>query len=278
MKKTFKNLLCSAILLTLPMVSFAKNKAEKDSTYRPLYTAIELNIGSAAWIEKPLSYFTFDGPSVSLNLELMRAYKGNSKLVRQHQLRYMFSSGEMAISGNGNSKTQFGNYTFGLMTHNTVYPKLRLFYGLDANFLAGIVTNSHGGNNPLTFKSDISVGFTGMAVYDFNIGKYPITARYQMGLPIVSAFTQLDQGYLTESIKDGWRGGSWESRFNMRNRLLFDIHFTSWALRLGYNNDILTYYATPNHFQYVSHNLVIGFAGELMLWSKTNENKNKKHI
>ena len=52
-----------------------------------------------------------------------------------------------------------------------------------------------------------------------------------------------------------------------------DLHFDTWALRLGYNNDIITYYATPNHFQYVSHNFVVGFTGDLMRWSKSNENK-----
>ena len=276
MKKTFKNLLCGAFLLTLPIVAFADNKKDKVNTYCPLFTAVELNLGGAAWIEKPLSYFTFDGPSFSIGLEMMRAAKGDSKLVRQHQLRYAFSSGSMAISGNGGSNIQFANYTFGMMTHRTVYPKLRLYYGLDANLLGGTVSNTHEGNNPLTLKCDFSVGLTGMAVYDFNLWNHAITARYQMALPVFSVFTQLDRGYLMEGIGDGWRAGSWESRFNMRNRLLFDIHFTSWALRLGYNNDILTYYATPNHFQYVSHNFVVGFAGDLMLWSKANENKNKK--
>jgi hypothetical protein len=60
------------------------------------------------------------------------------------------------------------------------------------------------------------------------------------------------------------------------NRLHADLHFSTWSLRLGYNNDILTYYATPNHFQYVSHNFVIGFTGNLMGWSKSNENKKIK--
>ena len=81
---------------------------------------------------------------------------------------------------------------------------------------------------------------------------------------------------MTIGLFDGYRVGSWESRFNMRNRLHFDLHFDTWALRLGYNNDILTYYATPNHFQYVSHQFVVGFAGDLMRWSKVNESKNIK--
>ena len=276
MKKTFKKLLCGALLLAMPMIAFAKNNGEEDNTYCPLFTAVEVSVGSAAWVERPLSYFTFEGTDLSLGVEFMRAAKGDSKWVQQHQLRFMHNSGSIAISGKGGSKALFGEYTFGMMTHKTVAPNLRLYYGFSADLLGGYANNAHGGNNPITFKSDISAGFTGMAVYDFKLGNYPITGRYQMNLPVLAAFMQVDQGYFPIGLTDGWRVGSWESHFNMRNRLLFDVHFDSWALRLGYNNDIITHYATPNHFQYVSHNFVVGFAGDLMRWSAKNENKKVK--
>ncbi|MBR5324099.1 MAG: hypothetical protein IKV14_04700 [Muribaculaceae bacterium] len=275
MKQTLKKLLCGMLLLAMPMAMFAK-KSKNDTIYRPLYTAFELNIGGAAWVEKPLSYFTFNGTNLSLSLEMMRACRGESKWVQQHQLRYIYSTGDMAISGNGGSKVQLVNYTFGMMTYSTLAPKFRLYYGTDLNILGGMITNLHGGNNPKTLKGDISVGFTGMAVYDFKLGKVPVTTRYQMSLPVLSAFIQQKQGYFATGLGDGWTGGSWGRHFNMRNRLHFDLHFSSWALRLGYNNDILTNYATPNRFQYVSHNFVLGFAGELMRWSQKNANKKIK--
>ena len=275
MNKTLKKILCGVLLLAMPMALFAK-KSKNDSIYRPLFTAFELNIGGAAWVEKPLSYFTFNGTNISLSLEMMQAIRGESKWVHQHQFRYIYSTGDMAISGNGGSKVQLGNYTFGMMTYSTVCPKFRLYYGADLNILGGVITNIHGGNNPLTVKGDISLGFTGMAVYDFKLGKLPVTSRYQMSLPVLSAFIQQKQGYFATGLTDGWTGGSWGRHFNMRNRLHFDLHFDSWALRLGYNNDILTNYATTNHFQYVSHNFVLGFTGELMGWSKSNMNKKIK--
>ena len=276
MKRTFKKLLCLVLLLAMPMVLFAKKRSKNDTIYRPLFTAFELNIGGAAWVEKPLSYFTFNGANISLSLEMMQAIRGESKWVHQHQFRYIYSTGNMAISGNGGSKVYLGNYTFSMMTYSTVAPKFRLYYGADLNILGGVVTNIHGGNNPLTIKGDISLGFTGMAVYDFKLGKLPVTSRYQMSLPVLSAFIQHKQGYYTEGLADGWTGGSWGRHFNMRNRLHFDLHFSTWALRLGYNNDILTNYATPNRFQYVSHNLVLGFTGELMRWSNINATKKIK--
>ena len=276
MNKTLKKLLCGVLLLAMPMVIFAKKKSENDTIYRPLFTAFELNIGGAAWVEKTLSYFTFNGTNISLSLEMMQAIRGESKWVHQHQLRYMYNKGDMAISDKGGSKVHLGNYTFGMMTYSTICPKFRLYYGADLNILGGVVTNIHGGNNPLTVKGDISLGFTGMAVYDFKLGKLPVTSRYQMSLPVLSAFVQHRQGYYSVGLLDGWTGGSWGRHFNMRNRLHFDLHFDSWALRIGYNNDILTNYATTNHFQYVSHNFVLGFTGELMGWSKSNMNKKIK--
>ena len=276
MNKKLRILLCSVFILAFSMASFANKKSEKKNTCSPLFTALEFSFGGAAWVEKPLSYFTFSGPGLSVGVEMMRAAKGDSKWVQQHQLRYIYNTGTMAISDNGGSKAYFGNYTFGMMTYSTVCSDFRLYYGADLDVLGGVVNNAHGGNNPLTIKGDLSVGFTGMAVYDFKLGKRPVTARYQMALPVLSAFIQTDQGYFVNGLLDGWRVGLWESRFNMRNRLHADLHFDTWALRLGYNNDIITYYATPNHFQYVSHNFVVGFTGDLMRWSKSNENKKIK--
>lgn len=273
MKKFFSNLLCSALLLALPIVAFANDKAKKDNTYSPLYFAVEMNIGGASWIDKALSYYTFSGNNLSISAEFMRAAKGDSKWVQQHQLRYINSTGRIAISGMGGSQTHFGNYTFGMMSHSIVAPKFRLYYGFDINLLAGAVLNDHGGNNPLSIKGDLSVGFTGMAVYDFKLGKLPITARYQMSLPVFAVFTQCKRGYLPSDFSNLFQVGSWNNHFNMRNRLHFDLRFDTWALRLGYNNDIITHYATENHYQYVSHNFVIGFAGDLMRWGKNNDNK-----
>ena len=234
MKKHLKNYVCSMFLLVMPMVAFANNEKKEDNTYCPLFTALEFSVGKAAWIDKPLSYFTFDGPSMSIGIEMMRSANGDSKLVRRHQLRFMYNTGDIAISKKGGSDVVLGNYTFGMMTHKEVYPKLRLYYGFDADVLGGYVNNVHQGNNPLSIKADISVGLTSMAVYDFKLGKYSITGSYQMALPVVSAFIQMDRGYLISGLLDGWRVGSWDSRFNMRNRLNLDIHFDSWAFRLGY--------------------------------------------
>ena len=205
----------------------------------------------------------------------MRAANGDSKWVQQHQLRYINSTGTIAISGMGGSQSHYGNYTFGMMSHSTVAPKFRLYYGFDANLLGGVVLNDHGGNNPFNIKGDLSVGFTGMAVYDFKLGKLPVTARYQMSLPVFAVFMQTERGYLPADFTNFVKVGTWNNHFNMRNRVHFDLRFNTWALRLGYNNDIVTHFATDNHFQHVSHNFVIGFAGDLVRWGKNNDKKIK---
>ena len=276
MKKTFKKLLCIAVALALPVVALADNKAKEVKTHSPLYLAVEASTGSASWIDKSLSYYTFKGSNFTVGLEIMRAANGDSKWVQQHQLRYISSNGSIAFSGKGGSKTHFGSYTFGMMSHSTVAQNLRLYYGFDAGLLGGVVLNEHGGNNPMTIKGDLSVGFTGMAVYDFKLGKLPITARYQMSLPVFAAFIQNNQGYMTSDFTNFIKFGTWNNHFNMRNRLHVDLRFSTWALRLGYNNDIITHFATPNHFQYISHDFVIGFAGDLVRWGKDIDKKTIK--
>ena len=275
MKKTFRNLLCSVVALTLPLVAFADNKAKENNTHSPLYLAVEYSIGGASWIDKALSYYTFTGSNFSIGAEIMRAANGDSKWVQQHQLRYINSTGTIAISGMGGSQSHYGNYTFGMMSHSTVAPKFRLYYGFDANLLGGVVLNDHGGNTPFNIKGDLSVGFTGMAVYDFKLGKLPVTARYQMSLPVFAVFMQTERGYLPADFTNFVKVGTWNNLFNLRNRVHFDLRFNTWALRLGYNNDIVTHFATDNHFQHVSHNFVIGFAGDLVRWGKNNDKKIK---
>lgn len=276
MNKKLRTMLCTLLLIALPAIAIAETNDKEENTYRPLFTALEINLGEASWIETPLSYLTYKGFNASINLEMMRAVKGESRWVQQHQLRYSLSKGTIAVSGQGGSWAHFGNYTFGMMHYSTVAPKFRLYYGFDLNAIGGVINNSHKGNNPFTTKWDVSVGFTGMAVYDFQLGKLPITARYQMSLPVFGIFSQQPWGYMASGLFDGFQLGSWNNHFNMRNRLHVDLRFDSWALRLGYNNDIMTHYATDNRFQYVTHNFVIGFAGELMRWSKKNNKTNIK--
>ena len=65
MNRILIKLLCGVLMLAMPMVLFAKKSSKNDTIYRPLFTAFELNIGGAAWVEKPLSYFTFNGANIS---------------------------------------------------------------------------------------------------------------------------------------------------------------------------------------------------------------------
>lgn len=269
------NIILLLILLLLP-ISVVATEKKTDNTSRPLFTALELQLGQAHWIETPLSQLSYKGTDLAIGIEMMRAFKGESRWVQQHQLRYNYGRGKIAISGVGGSSYHLASYTFAMMHHSTVAPRLRIYYGADIALSGGIVTNAHGGNNPLTIKTDLSLGATVMAVYDFNIVRLPVTARYQLSLPVVGTFSQIEYGELTRHPFQGMQWGTWNNRFDMKNRIHFDLHFSSWALRLGYHNDIITHYATGNRYQLVTHNFVLGFAGDLMRWSKKNEGKTIK--
>ena len=45
MKSSLQKLLLIALLLALPITTFAKSKEKEDSTYCPLHTALEFNLG-----------------------------------------------------------------------------------------------------------------------------------------------------------------------------------------------------------------------------------------
>ena len=69
MNNRLRNILCSTLLLTLPMASLAKEKAENDSVCRPLFTAFEINVGGASDIPESYTRYLRRGLATALKWE-----------------------------------------------------------------------------------------------------------------------------------------------------------------------------------------------------------------
>lgn len=276
-----KRFLFIAILATIvlqPARLLAQDTADKP--LRPVFAGIEMEVGGAQLIDTYLSPWSYKGWDIGLNVELMQALPlDNYRWVWQQLIGINYGDSRMSASGAG--KTIFGgfNYTFAMMRRsNLPIEGLQLYYGANVGLTGEVLYNYHGGNNPLSVKADISLGLSGMAVYNFKLGKLPLTARYQLMLPVVGIFAQPEysESYYEVSLGNHHNFlhcGTWGNKFDIDNRLNIDIHFSSWALRVGYHNRINTTYVTNNRYQLVQHNFTIGFVGDLLSWSKKNDNR-----
>ena len=264
-----KRLLYILTLLLSPAIVWAQECSTEPQ--RPVFTAVEFEVGGSRLIDTYLSPYSSSGWDIGLNVELMQALKpDNYRWVWQQLIGLNFGYTRLSISGAGLTIMGGANYNFALMHRsNTPIEGLQLYYGGNLSLLGEGVYNYHGGNNPVSVKADVSVGFTGMAVYNFSLGKLPITARYQLQLPVIGIFAQPEYA---ESYYEVWLGnyqnflhcGTWVNRFDIDNRITIDMHMTTWALRIGYHNRINTTYANNNRYQLVMHNFTIGFAGDLL--------------
>ena len=237
-------------------------------------------MGGTRLIDTYLSPWSYKGWGIALNIELMQAMPlDNYHWVWQQQIGVNYGDSKISVTGAG--KTIYGglNYMFAMMRRSVLpIDGLQLYYGADLALFGEGIYNYHGGNNPVAVKADISLGLTGMAVYNFKLGKLPVTARYQLLLPVIGIFGQPEysESYYEVSLGNHHNFlhcGTWANKFDIDNRLTVDMHFNSWALRVGYHNRINTTYVTNNRYQLVQHNFTIGFAGDLLSWSKKNSNR-----
>ena len=276
-----KRLLLVTILTTMllyPTKLWAQDSIA--SPVCPVFTSIEFEVGGTRLIDTYLSPWSYKGWGIVLNIELMQAMPlDNYHWVWQQQIGVNYGDSKISVTGAG--KTIYGglNYMFAMMRRSVLpIDGLQLYYGADLALVGEGIYNYHGGNNPAAVKADISLGLTGMAVYNFKLGKLPVTARYQLLLPVIGIFGQPEysESYYEVSLGNHHNFlhcGTWANKFDIDNRLTVDMHFNSWALRVGYHNRINTTYVTNNRYQLVQHNFTIGFAGDLLSWSKKNSNR-----
>ena len=264
-----KRLLYILTLLIAPVISLAQEVADKPQC--PVFTAVEFEGGGSRLIDTYLSPYSYSGWNIGLNVELMQAMKlDNYNWVWQQLIGLNYGSTRLSMSGAGLSIHAGANYSFAMMHRsNTPIEGLQLYYGGNLSILGEYIENYHGGNNPVSVKADLSLGLTGMAVYNFALGKLPLTARYQLTLPVVGVFAQPEYA---ESYYEVWLGnydnflhcGTWANRFDIDNRITIDMHMGTWALRIGYHNRINTTYENNNRYQLVMHNCTVGFAGDIL--------------
>ena len=268
MMKLTTRILATLVLATSCLYSSAQDSLQVE-VLRPSISSFTAEVGGASILDTYLPPIGYHGVNTRLAYEGLRAMKFSPDRWIMQGVTAVEYANVQNPAGNHTMHSLMIDAKWGMMHRwNDVFtPRLTLHLGGSPQLRGGVIYNAYNSNNPVSAKIRLSLNLSAMASYHLNIGRLPITLRYQATLPTIGAFFSLDYGeafyelYLgnTQGIVNvGW----WGNRFDMENLLTADLHLGNSVLRLGYRNLIETSWVHNLNTQIFTHGFVIGLSGE----------------
>jgi len=240
---------------------------------RPVTSAYMLEAGSSSVADSYLSPITYRGWNAAFAYERMQAMKFSpDDWVMQLNTRIELDRGRNHAD-NATSWRIEGEFSWGMLRRWHPLPGLTLAAGASTGIDAGCIYNPRNSNNPASAKLAWTVNATAYATYDLNLGRLPVTLRYQPTLPIAGIFFSPEYDELYYEIYLGNHDGlihfAWPgNRFAMTNLITADLHFGATSLRVGYRGHSLSSKANNLVTNIHIHSFVIGIAGEWISLSR----------
>ena len=268
MMKLTTRILATLVLATSCLYSSAQDSLQVE-VLRPSISSFTAEVGGASILDTYLTPIRYHGVNTRLAYEGLRAMKFSPDRWIMQGVTAVEYANVQNPAGNHTMHSLMIDAKWGMMHRwNDVFtPRLTLHLGGSPQLRGGVIYNAYNSNNPVSAKIRMSLNLTAMASYHINVGRVPVTLRYQATLPTIGAFFSLDYGeafyelYVgnTQGIVNvGW----WGNRFDMENLLTADLHLGNSVLRLGYRNLIETSWVHNLNTQIFTHGFVIGISGE----------------
>lgn len=240
-----------------------------DSVLRPVMSAFMIEAGSASIHDTYLTPLRYKGWTASLSYERMQAMKFNPR-------RWI-----MQLDGSLTLSRALNPARNSLMWQLDFRPRWSMMWrtALPVGFTVaaggnveadlGVLYLPRNGNNPASAKAALTIGATGMAVWNGRIGRMPLTVRYQPSVPLTGAFFSPDYDELYYEIWLGNHSGlmhcAWPGNyFRFDNLLTADLHFGNTNLRIGYRCNIFSGKSGDIVNRCVSHTFVLGVTTEVI--------------
>lgn len=245
------------------------------SVIRPVNSFFNFKAGSSHLADTYLTPIRYSGWNVGFEYERRQAMKFSpEKWVMQMNVGISAQRGLNPVKNHG---MWYGELDFSW----NMIRRWRLTNGLSAGFggqallKAGCLYLDRGGNNPASAKASLTAGITGYVTWNGNLGRLPVTLRYQPSIPVIGAFFAPDYGELYYEIYLGNHCGLahcawWGNYLALDHTLTADLHFGATTLRIGYAGSF--YNTNVNHTvtRLVSHCAILGVGGE---WISLNPQK-----
>ena len=266
--KLTTRILATLVLATSCLYSSAQDSLQVE-VLRPSISSFTAEVGGASILDTYLTPIRYHGVNTRLAYEGLRAMKFSPDRWIMQGVTAVEYANVQNPAGNHTMHSLMIDAKWGMMHRwNDVFtPRLTLHLGGSPQLRGGVIYNAYNSNNPVSAKIRLSLNLSAMASYHINVGRVPVTLRYQATLPTIGAFFSLDYGeafyelYVgnTQGIVNvGW----WGNRFDMENILTADLHLGNSVLRLGYRNLIETSWVHNLNTQIFTHGFVIGISGE----------------
>lgn len=264
--------LLAAILLTL--LPFGLRAQSTDSVtsdapavVRPVISSYQLEIGSAHLCDTYLTPLHYDGWQGAFTYGRMQAMRFNPR-------RWVMSL-DMSLSlartlnpaGTAAIWAVDFNPSWSMIWRTPLPQGFTLGAGGTVAADIGALYLARNGNNPVSARASLTLGVTGLAVWNGRIGRLPVTLAYRPTMPLTGAFFSPDYDELYYEI---WLGNhknlchaAWPGNFfRLDNLLTADLHFGATTLRLGYRCDIGSTKVCGIVTRTATHMFVIGVCSE----------------
>lgn len=227
-----------------------------------------------------LSPFNYSGWGMRILNERMKIIT-NGRFSRQQIINVDISSTKNPAE-NVNDFGAFVDYSLAYHYRINASRNFKILTGLSSRLMGGFIYNTRNGNNPLSAKIDLDLGFSAIMLWSFRIKNNLLTVRYQGEVPLgglffapeygASYYEMFNEGNLSDVIKFN----SFHNKLSLKNYVTLDIPVSSFTLRLGYLNSL--YYTDIREIEthIISNSFMIGWVKEFIpLGSKRVKNKQR---
>ena len=169
------------------------------------------------------------------------------------------------------------NWNYALHYQFRLTENLKILAGPMLDLNGGFIYNMRNSNNPAQAKAYVNLAASGMVIYRFHIGNYPLIARYQANLPVMGIMFSPEYGqsyYEIFSLKNGGKNVLFTSLHNqpsLRQLVTLDFPIRSVNMRFGYLCDIQQAKVNNLKSHIWSHAFMIGFVKNFYLLKGKNK-------
>lgn len=253
-------------------------RAQEDSLRATRYVmrSVLYGAGVSNVLDTYLSPLEYKGPEVRIlreNMRMTRLMGGNVSAQNLLQAHVSYTHNP---SKTGYMYAGLLNWSYTLHYQFRLNEQLKLLAGPTIDLNGGFVYNTRNSNNPAQGKAYGSLGISGIAIYKFHIGNYPLVVRYQANLPLLGAMfsPEFGQSYY-EMFSLGHKGKnvlftSLHNSPSLRQMVTLDFPIRKVTIRVAYVCDLQQ--AKVNHLKYhtYSHDFMIGFVKNFYLLKGKN--------